>query len=91
MVISANGSSRTLTPKANFTTHRLLVGNFHEAEECLREGLKEIGVRGFLRFRKPILHVFPKEMSEGGLSSIEQRVYRELGLCVGAKETVIHE
>lgn len=91
MVLSANGLKKTIAPKSPFTTSRLLVGNFAVAEECLKDGLKEVGVRRFLRFGKPVLHIYPKEMSDGGLCGIELRVLQELGMCVGARKTLVHE
>ena len=90
MVISANESSKIVTPESDFTTSRLLVGDFAEAEECLSRGLQEIGIRRFLRFGKLTIHFYPREMSEGGISEIEQRVYRELGMSAGANRSEIH-
>ena len=64
---------------AQFTTSRLLVGEFQIAVAAL----KTLGVKIKKRhnwwknpFNSIVIH--PLEMSEGGLSEIEQRIYNEL-------------
>ena len=90
-IVYANGVSKILVPRSSFSTSRLLVGNFQEAEECLRKGLKEMGIRRFPRFLKLKMHIHPKEMSEGGLCAVEKRVLYEVGYSAGAKSVEIHE
>lgn len=90
-IVYANGVSKILVPKSPFSTSRLLVGNFNEAEECLRKGFKEMRIRTFPRFFKPKVHLHPKEMSEGGLCGVEQRVLYEIAYSAGAKSVEIHE
>jgi len=84
MVVSGRGKAVTVDAKALFTTNRLLVGRFTPAVHCLREGLDLIGAKSFLGFRKPLLLIIPCEMVDGGLSEIEERILREVGLSAGS-------
>lgn len=90
-IVTADGATKILVPRSPFTTTRLLVGNFIEAEECLRAGFKEMRLNSFFRFLRPKVQMYPKEMTEGGLSGIEERVLYELGYSVGARSVEIHE
>ncbi|GAB2902420.1 hypothetical protein GCM10027180_35900 [Microbulbifer echini] len=72
-------------PIQPYTTTRLLVGTFLLAVECLKGGLKEIGATGLFK-PKPILHLEAKEMSEGGLSEVEQRCLGEMAYAAGARK-----
>lgn len=89
-VVWANGSSKTLLPASDFSTTRLLVGNFLEAEKCLSTGFKEMKIMPYFRFLRPAVHMYPKEMSEGGLCGVEERVLYELAACTGARKIEIH-
>ncbi len=88
--ISHNGTSKSYTPKTSFTTKRLLIGNFLPAVECLKRGLKEAGIVGFFRLVRPSLDIYPMEMTEGGLSEVEIRVFREVAAGAGAKDAKVH-
>jgi hypothetical protein len=74
---------------ASFTSTRLLVGNFPEAESLLSRLVKEVGSSGLFS-AKPILVIQPLEMTEGGLSGVEERVFLELGLSAGARHVKVH-
>jgi rod shape-determining protein MreB and related proteins len=89
MVLKAEGRTINLTPNEEFTTTRLLIGNFISAEECLKNGLKKINATGFFK-RKPKLTIKPKEMVEGGLSQIEERVFQELAYGAGGGSVEIN-
>jgi len=73
-----------------FSTQRLLVGNFASAEACLTKAInavsKQLKKRQFLA---PRVLMHPREMVEGGLSEVEERVLRELGLSAGARRVEI--
>ncbi len=91
MVFVAEGIGRSLTSRDNFSSTRLLVGDFAAAQECLKQGLNEIGATGFFKLSKPSLEIFPKELSEGQLSQVEIRVLKEVGYASGAKKVeIIH-
>ncbi|HEY0961074.1 MAG TPA: hypothetical protein VGE69_01830 [Pseudomonadales bacterium] len=93
MVISTESEVRTFLPKKPFSSVRLLVGDFIEAESCLRNALREMNVLGAFSLRKPRLLIHPKERLEGGLSEIEKRILVEVGRGAGAGrvEVVVHE
>jgi hypothetical protein len=70
-----------------FTTQRLLVGEFAEAEACLREALRKLNLSPYLAAPTVVIH--PLEKVEGGLSGIEHRALLELADCAGAKRAVV--
>lgn len=78
----------TMVPAKPFTTKRLLVGNFTLAEEALREGLKKV-IAGHWFASHPAMVIHPMEMVDGGLSQVEGRVLRELGVGAGARSVSI--
>jgi hypothetical protein len=80
---------RVARGEGEFTTTRLLVGQFKVAEELLSRLLKEVKSRGLFS-APPRLLVQPLEMTEGGLSEVEERVFLELGEGAGARHVKIH-
>lgn len=90
MVLNAKGKSITITPEAPFTTQRLLVGTFMPALDCLTKGLKEIGALSYFRLKGPVLNIYAREMSEGGLSEVEERCLQELGISAKASKVNVH-
>lgn len=78
------------TPDKPFTTERLLVGNFQEAEKTLSQGIKKSLGSGLIK-KTPVVVIHPKEKTEGGLSEVEVKVFRELALGSGAAKVVVHE
>jgi len=75
-------------PRESFTTNRLLIGNFEAAAELSRQLVSQVRTS---RILKPILKVVvqPLELIEGGLSYIERKAFRDLGLQTGAKEVYL--
>lgn len=80
---------RDVTAHKPFTTSRLLVGQFQEAESLLRNAIKEFANGGLFQV-SPVIVLHPLEMVEGGLSEVEKRLYRELALAAGARSVFIH-
>jgi actin-like ATPase involved in cell morphogenesis len=80
---------REISAQKPFTTTRLLVGEFQEAESLLRKGIQEIGNGGLFQV-SPVVIIHPIEMVEGGLSEVEERVFRELALSSGARSVFVH-
>ncbi|MEY8241013.1 MAG: hypothetical protein RPT25_11755 [Cycloclasticus sp.] len=77
------------TEKAIFSTERLLVGNFSVAEDALRLVAKKITRQDSWWYKPPLKVVMhPLEMNEGGLSEVEYRAVRELGLSAFLKDNV---
>lgn len=77
------------TTMNSFTSNRLLIGSFLNAEDLLRKLIKKINKNRITVF-KPNLVLHPLEMIEGGLSQVEGRVLRELGAIFDSPEVIIH-
>lgn len=90
MVISYKQKTVTVYPKEPYSTSRLLVGTFSPAEECLKDGLQQIGAVGLFKLIKPTLNIKAKELCEGGLSEVEQRCLNELGFASGARKVNVN-
>lgn len=81
--------TRIAAGSASFTTTRLLVGDFVQAEELLARLVKDVLSKGFFS-AKPRLVIQPLEMTEGGLSMVEERIFLELGAGTGARHVKVH-
>ncbi|WP_207062985.1 hypothetical protein [Motiliproteus sp. SC1-56] len=78
------------TPDSPFTTMRLLVGNFCEAEKTLSQGIKQLVGKRFIK-KSPVALIHPLEKTEGGLSEVEIRIFNELAQGAGAVKAVVYE
>ena len=76
-------------PDKSFTTERLLVGNFQEAEKTLSQCIKKSLGSGLIK-KRPLVVIHPKEKTEGGLSEVELKVFKELALGSGAAKVFVH-
>jgi hypothetical protein len=85
--IESGKTCSLLSPKA-FTTKRLLVGQFAEADATLRKGMRQLVKNGWFVIR-PIMVIHPMEKTEGGLSEVEERIFKELAAGVGARKSVV--
>ncbi len=83
-----SGTSSESRPSSPFTTQRLLVGRFQVAQHALRTGVKEL-MGGRLIAVAPRILIQPLEKTEGGLSEVEERVFRELAMAAGARKVVV--
>ena len=83
-----SGTEVEVSPASPFSTERLLIGNFAAAEAALKEGLKKIAGGGWFT-PSPRVVMHPLEMSEGGLSEVEERILRELAIGAGAMKVVV--
>ncbi|MES3020606.1 MAG: hypothetical protein V4857_03370 [Pseudomonadota bacterium] len=72
-----------------FSTARLLVGTFSEAERLIKELRSQVAPKSFFRAAH-VAVVHPGEMIEGGLSQVEERIFAELALGTGARKFVVH-
>ncbi len=84
MIFTVDGIQKTISSETPFSTTRLLVGTFHQAVDCLKKGLNELGVIGILK-PKPTLNIVARELCDGGLSEVEKRCLLEVGHAAGAK------
>lgn len=80
---------RELAAARPFTTTRLLIGQFTEADALLRRAIKEVCGGGLFQV-SPIIVIHPTDMVEGGLSEIEERAFQELARGVGARKVYVH-
>jgi rod shape-determining protein MreB and related proteins len=87
--LSMNGTWESNYPNSPFTTNRLLIGTFSAAEPALTQLVKRILPTGFFA-KRPQMVIHPTDMVEGGLSEVEERIFKELGLGSGAFKVVVH-
>jgi hypothetical protein len=79
---SANGT-------AEFTSQRVLIGNYPIAENLLAELVKSTGSKNLFARRMRLI-VQPLEMTEGGLCQIEMRAFEQLGVRAGALDARVY-
>jgi hypothetical protein len=83
-----SGVEATVLAQTPFTTTRLLVGQFVVAQNTLKEALKQVSKESLFAF-SPYIVIHPLEMVEGGLSEIEERIFREVAIGAGASKVVV--
>jgi hypothetical protein len=83
-----SGFEATVIARAPFTTTRLLIGQFVVAQNTLKEALKQES-KDRLFAVSPYIVIHPLEMVEGGLSEIEERIFREVAVGAGASKVVV--
>ena len=76
-----SGFEATAIAQAPFTTTRLLIGQFVVAQNTLKEALKQES-KDRLFVVSPYIVIHPLEMVEGGLSEIEERIFREVAVVL---------
>ncbi len=67
-----------------FTSQRLLVGHFSEAEHAVKDAIQQL-LAGRWLASVSVLIIQPMEMVEGGLSQVEERLLLDLGASAGAR------
>ena len=95
-VISAIGNDAVLAESMNntkivnpFSHPRTLLSDFEMAERLFRYVFQILhGKAFFIPTPKVVIH--PMEKTEGGLTMIEKRAFRELALGAGAYESVVY-
>ncbi|MFT5116659.1 MAG: hypothetical protein ACI9NY_000181 [Kiritimatiellia bacterium] len=87
--ISTNGNWETIYPASPYTTNRLLVGTFSAAESALTKLIKNILPKSIIS-KSPQVVIQPISMIEGGLSEVEERIFKELALGAGAFKVILH-
>lgn len=80
------GETRARAATRPFTTARLLVGDFVAADELLRSLVDEVRGSPLAVRRRFVMHAL--EMTDGGLSPVEERVLLELAASAGARHAV---
>ena len=79
-----NNSMITVMAVEPFSSNRMLVGNFTNASNLLRNEVKKSIKRGWFT-PSPRVLIHAAEMAEGGLSEVEERAIRELAADAGAR------
>ncbi len=83
-----SGKTISAISPSTFTTKRLLVGQFNEADKTLRKGMKELYKDRWLSI-SPIIVIQPMEKTDGDLSQIEERTLQELAAGAGARRSIV--
>jgi hypothetical protein len=78
----------TVAAQVPFTTARLLIGQFLSAQQTLKRALNQVAKNGLLA-RSPSVLIHPLEMVDGGLSKVEERIFREVAIGAGASAVVV--
>jgi hypothetical protein len=73
-----------------FSTRRLLVGDFAAAQAHLKELFRRLYAQRTIPPR-PCALIQARELTEGGLSPVEERVLLELAEGAGASRAIIHD
>ena len=75
---------RTITRSLNgFSSERLLIANFSEAEATFIKAVKASSASGMLASPAAFILMHPLEIISGGLSEVEDRVLRDLAARCG--------
>jgi rod shape-determining protein MreB len=72
-----------------FSHPRVLFSDFHIGEKLLQHAFRQISNIKYLRPRPKVI-IHPMEKTEGGLTMIEKRAFRELAIGAGAIEVKLH-
>lgn len=86
--MSESSREHVFTPSEAFTTRRLLVGQFSNTERCIKEAIASVTGKSLTPKSVGIV-VHPEEMIDGGLSEVEERLFRELCLGAGARKVAV--
>lgn len=84
---ASRNSEVSVTAEAPFSTAKLLVGKFSAAEPVLAKAIKQVAKS--LLGVGPIIVIHPMEMSEGGLSEVEDRVLRDVAEGAGGSKVIV--
>jgi len=82
------GETNKYLVENSFHHPRMLVGDFQVAESELTKAVSPLFGKGFIK-RTPIFIMHQREMLDGGLTKIEIKVLKELGLGAKAREAHI--
>ncbi|MDA8880931.1 hypothetical protein N9I26_07360 [Pseudomonadales bacterium] len=89
-VLDNNESREIFLPEKNFTTKRLLVGDFSAAQDCLSKAIKRLAPKKLFTRKTAAIVMNPMEMYKGGLFEVEERILNELAFSSGAIKVALH-
>ena len=75
-------------PEHPFTTERLIIGQFKNAEKALIKGINALYKKRWISPSPKIL-IQQMEMNEGGLSEVEDRILIEVSMVTGARSVLV--
>ena len=89
MVVRSATSGRSVELPADppYSHPRTLVGDFTNAQAIVKRAVKELQKGRLVLYTSAIVH--PRERTEGGLTQIEERCFRELALGGGARKALV--
>ena len=73
-----------------FSHPRVLFSDFEVAEKLLQHIIRSLNEKKYFA-PSPVLVIQPMEKTEGGLTMIEKRAFRELGFGAGARDVVLYQ
>lgn len=65
------------------------MGTFSAAEPALTKLVKQVMPGGWIT-KRPRVVIHPTDMVDGGLSEVEERIFRELSLGTGAVKVAVY-
>ena len=86
--VTAFGNKAYLNPLNPFSHPRALLNDFFIGERLLQEIVKKLVGKKFI---SPAIIIHPMEKTEGGLTMIEIRAFREMALGAGARDVAIYQ
>lgn len=88
--VTAIGNKANVNPLNPFSHPRALLKDFFLGERLLQEIIKKLVGKKFI-FPAPAIIIHPMEKTEGGLTMIEIRAFREMAFGAGARDVAIHQ
>lgn len=89
-LLDGSNTEKNYIANKDFTTNRLLVGDFLSAEQCLKMAMKDIIPKTLFFSKKPRAIIQPMVMTEGGLSKIEKKIFTELAMIAGVHKPRVY-
>ena len=71
-----------------FSHDRLLIHEFEVARQLFRYAIAYVSGSGLFR-PTPVVIIHPMDIPDGGLTDIEERVFREVSLSAGARDVYL--
>ena len=88
--VTAFGNKANNTGLNPFSHPRVLLSDFIVGEKLLQEIIRQIIGDG-LFVPTPAIIIHPMEKTEGGLTDVEIRAFKEMALGAGAREVVVYQ
>jgi len=83
-----SGRQQSIQSPKPFSNQRLAIADFSEADKTLRAYVKEFYDEKLFK-PSPIVVMHQRVKTEGGLSEVEERILKELGLSAGGRQVYV--